>query len=39
MSSHKLCIETWKWNMPNQTPTSERKCHVCTTLEDEYHFA
>jgi len=38
MSSHRLCIETGRWHRPIQTPISERICHVCTTLEDEYHF-
>ena len=38
MSSHRLCIETGRWHRPNQTPISERICHVCSTLEDEYHF-
>ena len=40
MSSHRLCIETGRWHRSNQTPVSERICHVhaCSTLEDEYHF-
>jgi len=38
MSSHRLCIETGSWHRPNQTPVSERICHVCSILEDEYHF-
>jgi len=33
-----MCIETGRWHRPNQTPVSERICHVCSTLEDEYHF-
>jgi len=38
MLSHRLCIETGRWHRPNQTPISERICHACSTLEDEYHF-
>jgi len=38
MSSHRLCIETGKWHRPIQTSISEKICHVCITLEDEYHF-
>jgi len=34
----KLCIETGRWHRPNQTPLSERIWHVCSILEDEYHF-
>ena len=38
LSSHRLCIETGRWNKPVSTPLSDRKCTFCNTLEDEYHF-
>ena len=38
MPSHRLCIETGRWHRLNQTPVSKRICHVCSTLEDHYHF-
>jgi len=38
MSSHRLCIETGRWHKPKKILISEKICHVCTTLEDEYHF-
>ena len=38
LSSHRLCIETGRWNKPISTPLIDRKCTVCNTLEDEYHF-
>ena len=33
-SSHRLAIETGRWT----TPRFERKCQLCNTLEDEFHF-
>jgi hypothetical protein len=38
LSSHRLQIETGRWNKPLSIPINERKCKFCNTLEDEYHF-
>ena len=38
LSSHRLCIETGRWNQPTSTPINERICICCQSLEDEYHF-
>ncbi|KAL4233737.1 hypothetical protein ACF0H5_008417 [Mactra antiquata] len=38
MSSHKLNIETGRWHKPQKIPKSERKCQICNSLEDEFHF-
>ena len=38
VSSHKLCIETGRWNKPVSTPFNDQKCSFCNVLEDEYHF-
>ena len=38
MSSHRLAIESGRWGRPNRIPVDERKCKVCSVLEDEYHF-
>ena len=27
-----------RWHKPNVIPRNERKCHVCSKLEDEFHF-
>ena len=27
-----------RWNKPNVIPRNERKCPVCSKLEDEFHF-
>ena len=37
-SSHRLAIETERWTKPHRTPRFERKCQLCNTLEDEFHF-
>ena len=38
MSSHRLHIESGRWNKPQSTPLSDRICSVCQVLEDEFHF-
>jgi len=38
LSSHRLCIETGRWKKPICTPLDERKCIICLTVEDEFHF-
>ena len=38
LSSHRLSIETGRWNKPVSIPRDERKCLNCNTLEDEFHF-
>ena len=38
LSSHRLRIETGRWNKPVSTPFHERICIICSKLEDEYHF-
>lgn len=37
-SSHMLEIEIGRWTKPHVTPRSERKCQLCNSLEDEFHF-
>ena len=36
--TYRLAIETGRWHKPNKIPRNERKCCVCKTLEDEFHF-
>ena len=38
LSSHRLAVETGRWNKPHPIPLEERKCRFCTSLEDEFHF-
>ena len=38
LSSHRLAVETGRFNRPVATPLNERKCTLCNTLEDEFHF-
>ena len=38
VSSHRLEIESGRWSRPNKTPRENRKCKLCNSLEDEYHF-
>ena len=38
VSSHRLAVETGRWHKPQPIPQNERKCIVCNTLEDEFHF-
>ncbi|KAL4236926.1 hypothetical protein ACF0H5_005312 [Mactra antiquata] len=38
VSSHRLHIETGRWNKPRSTPINERVCTNCHILEDEFHF-
>ena len=38
VSSHRLAIETGRWQRPASIPITERKCRTCGILEDEYHF-
>jgi hypothetical protein len=38
LSSHRLYIETGRWHKPHPIPRNERKCILCNTLEDEFHF-
>ena len=38
LSSHRLMIETGRWHRPHSIPYEERKCIVCDTIEDEFHF-
>ena len=38
VSSHRLSVESGRWVRPNSIPLSERKCILCNTLEDEFHF-
>jgi len=37
VSSHRLTIETGRWEKPNVIPRNERVCKECNTVEDEYH--
>ena len=36
-SSHRLCIETSRWQTPS-IPRLNRICTTCNELDDEYHF-
>ena len=38
MSSHRLKVETGRWQKPTAIPFNERKCTLCLKLEDEFHF-
>ena len=38
MSSHRLEIEAGRWVRVNRVPVNERKCTLCSVMEDEYHF-
>lgn len=38
LSSHRLAIETGRWHKPRPVTRNERKCILCNTLEDEFHF-
>ena len=38
LSSHRLHIESGRWNRPHPTPRENRLCSTCNTLEDEFHF-
>ena len=38
VSSHRLEVETGRWHKPNKIPKHERKCQLCKSLEDEFHF-
>ena len=38
LSSHRLHIESGRWNRPHPTPRVNRICSTCNILEDEYHF-
>lgn len=37
-SSHRLRIETGRWEKPRPTPRHQRLCYICKKLDDEYHF-
>ena len=37
VSSHRLTIETGRWENPNVIPYNERLCKECNTVEDVYH--
>ena len=38
VSAHRLEVEAGRWHNPNKIPYNERKCQLCNTLEDEFHF-
>ena len=38
VSAHRLQVEAGRWHKPVAIPYTERKCHLCNVLEDEYHF-
>ena len=38
LSSHRLSIETGRWNQPVSLPINQRLCTFCNCLEDEFHF-
>lgn len=38
MSSHRLEVEAGRWARPVRVDYDERKCRICSKLEDEFHF-
>ena len=38
VSAHRLAVEAGRWHKLNKIPYNERKCQLCNTLEDEFHF-
>ena len=38
LSTHRIAVETGRWNKPHPIPLEEKKCQFCTSLEDEFHF-
>ena len=36
LSSHRLLIESGRWNRPELIPREHRLCAICNYLEDEY---
>jgi len=38
LSSHRVCIETGRWNQHISTPINKRICICCQYIEDEYRF-
>ena len=38
LSSHRLMIATSRWHRPHSILYEERKCIVCDTIEDAFHF-
>ena len=38
LSSHRLLIESGRWNRPQPIPREQRLCAICNYLEDEYHL-
>ena len=37
-SSHRVLIESGRWNRPQPIPREQRLCAICNNLEDEYHL-
>ena len=37
-SSHRLRIETGRWERPTPPPRHQRLCQYCKKMDDEYHF-
>jgi len=38
MSSHRLKVETGRWQKQTAIPFNERKCTLCLKLENELYF-
>jgi hypothetical protein len=38
VSAHRLEIETGRWQKPLEIQYLDRKCLICKTLEDKFHF-
>ena len=38
VSSHRVEIESGRWNKHRAIPLDDRKCKNCSILEDEFHF-
>ena len=37
-SSHRLRVESGRWERPTPQPRHQRLCRYCQKLDDEYHF-
>ena len=37
-STHRLRIETGRWERPHPPPRHQRLCFACRKMDDEYHF-
>lgn len=38
VSAHRLMIKCGRWTKRGPIPLDQRKCNMCQTLEDDFHF-